>query len=226
MLIDTDEQISQKQLMLVGANAEPGVAPHVQRLLPLVQSSDHSHLLTLAEMSMPALKELSYKQYTRFSNNATQLITADTKVDIFEWVLHRVLMKELYPHFEGPQTYHGRIGRVAKVADEAALLLSILASHAHDDPEEQQRAYAVGAAALDISQPFSQQVAFDYQHINDALAKLRHLKPLVKPALIKACATAVLADGEVNSNEGALLHGIAATLDCPLPPNIYASPRS
>ena len=31
----------------------------------------------------------------------------------------------------------------------------------------------------------------------------------------------VLADGQVSADEGALLQGVAATLDCPLPPSIY-----
>jgi hypothetical protein len=33
----------------------------------------------------------------------------------------------------------------------------------------------------------------------------------------------VLADQRVSAREGALLQGIAAALDCPLPPSIYAS---
>ena len=57
--------------------------------------------------------------------------------------------------------------------------------------------------------------------MNAALGNLRKLKPLVKPALLKACAATVLADGAVSADEGALLQGIAATLDCPLPPSIY-----
>ena len=47
------------------------------------------------------------------------------------------------------------------------------------------------------------------------------MKPLIKPTLLKACAATVLADGEVGADEGALLQGVAATLDCPLPPSIY-----
>jgi len=221
MLIDPDERIAQQQLGFIAQQAEPGVPPHVTRLLPNVRTTDSAHLLTLLEMAMPALKELSHSQYKRFSRNAAQLITADAEVDVFEWVLHRVLTKELYPHFEGPQNYHGRISRIDKVADDAAKLLSILASHSHTDVQAQIQAYNVGARELGIDLPFAKQDRFDYQRMNAALGKLRKLKPLVKPTLLKACAATVLADGRVSADEGALLQGVAATLDCPLPPSIY-----
>ena len=83
-------------------------------------------------------------------------------------------------------------------------------------------AYQAGAAELGIEEPFSQQTQFAYQRMNQTLGKLRKLKPLVKPALIKACARTVLHDGRLDSTEAALLQGVAATLDCPLPPSIYA----
>ncbi len=222
MLIDRKPDLAQKQLAFIEKSAERGVPPYVTQLLPLVQASDDPHLLTLLEMSMPALKELSYSQYKRFKANAATLITADARVELFEWVLHRLLVKELYPHFEGPQKYHGRIKNIAKVAPAAAKLLSILASQGHSETQAQLDAYAVGAQTLGIDLPFNKQESFDYQRLNDALATLRKLAVLQKPALIKACAATVMADGQVTAEEGALLQGIAATLDCPLPPSIYA----
>jgi len=221
MLVDKDAKIAQKQQQLIQSKAEPAVVPHVQRLLPAVHASDSKHLLTLLEMSIPALKELSFAQYKNFSQISTALITADEKVDVFEWVLHRVLMKELYPHFEGPQNYHGRTSKISKVAAEASKLLSILASHSSPEVSEQIAAYNLGAKELGLNIPYAKQDQFDYQRMNEALSKLRKLKPLVKPALIKACALTVMADGEISSAEGALMQGIAATLDCPLPPSIY-----
>ncbi|XOV83239.1 MAG: M48 family metallopeptidase [bacterium] len=223
MLIHPEQDpVSTQQLALIIERAESGVAPHVIRLLPLVRGSTDKDLLMLLEMAMPALKELSYKQYKTFTTNTAALITADKQVDIFEWVLHRILTKHLYGHFEGPRTVHGRIGNVSKLADDAGKLLSILASNSHENTDEQLRAYAAGARELGIRKPFAKQDVFDYQRMNDALARLRKLKPLAKPALLKACATTVLADDHVNAAEGALLQGIAATLDCPLPPSIYS----
>ncbi len=223
MLINRDQDDASKhQLALINEHAETGVAPHVTRLLPAVRNSSSEHLLMLVEMSVPALKELSFSQYKTFTKNTAALITADKRVEIFEWVIHRVLTKHLHAHFEGPQNVHGRIGNINKLADDAAKLLSILASNSHQDTNEQLRAYNAGAAELGIRKPYSKQDSFDYQRLNNTLIKLRKLKPLAKPALLKACATCVLADNHVNAAEGALLQGIAATLDCPIPPSIYS----
>jgi len=221
MLIDAEESIAQQQLALIVSDAEAGVPEHVTRLRPLVSQADHLHLLTLLEMAIPALKELSYEQYKRFTNNTARLITTDAQVEVFEWVLHRLLTKELYPHFEGATSTHGRVSKVSKLADDAATLLSVLAHHGQPDPQAQQRAFSAGAEALGLNLQHQAQNGFDYQHINAALAQLRKLKPLVKPGLLKACVATVMADGKVSSDEGALLQGIAATLDCPLPPSIY-----
>ena len=114
MLID--EQTRDTQQTFIEGHAEPGVPAHVHRLYPLLQRSDATHRLTLLDLAMPALKELSYSQYQRFSRNTAALITSDGAVDVFEWVLHRLLVKELYPHFEGPQNYHGRITEIKKLA--------------------------------------------------------------------------------------------------------------
>ena len=217
-----DDRVISTQLAHIDANAEHGVPSHVHRLQPLLKNTDAAHKLTLLEMAIPALKELSSNQYERFTSNTAELITADGHVDVFEWVLHRLLVKELYPHFQGPQNVHGRIGNIRRLSGEAGKLLSILASHSQSSVQGQIDAYQAGAAELGIEEPFSQQTQFDYQRMNQTLGKLRKLKPLVKPALIKACARTVLHDGRLDSTEAALLQGVAATLDCPLPPSIYA----
>jgi len=54
--------------------------------------------------------------------------------------------------------------------------------------------------------------------LNKALDELVLLKPLQKPALLKACAACIAADKEVTPIESELMRAIAATIDCPMPP--------
>ena len=221
MLIDRDGDLAEAQLRLIRENADTSVPEHVVRLLPLVMQTDAPHLLTLLELASPALKELSYPQYKRFTQIAAALITADKRVEVFEWVLHRLLIKELYAHFEGPQSSHGRIKKISKVADSASCLLSILAAAGNQEVHAQITAYEAGAAEIGIELPYRMQEEFNFERLNDALNKLRKLRPLAKPALIKACAATALADNRISTAENALLQGIAAVLDCPLPANIH-----
>jgi hypothetical protein len=178
-----------------------------------VQASTRSQLLLLLEMSMPTLKELSLAQYKGFSANAAELIVFDQRVDVFEWVLHRVMTKELYAHFERPHRSIGRVGSFRGLQSELQNLLSIIA---HRSTSAEQ-SYRTGAALLDLEVSLSPLAIFDHEQMNNALGRLRELRPKLKQQLLEACAAVALADGSLHPDQHALLHGIAATLDCPLP---------
>ena len=134
--------------------------------------------------------------------------------------MHRILVKDLYGHFEGPQSSHGRIKNIHKVASDVAKLLSIIASHGHSDLSAQLHAYETGAKNLNIDIAFAKQEQFNFQRMNETLASLRKLHPLTKPALLKACVATAVADEQITDSEYALLQGISATLDCPLPARV------
>ena len=226
MLVEPDGTITDQQQAYLLENAEPGVPEFTRSLLELVVKLDPAQRLTLVEMAMPALKSLSHPQYRRFISNCVKLIKADGRISLFEWVLHRLLQKELRPHFEGPRRVPMRYGSMDAVAASAGTLLSVLAqtgnAEAHSDQTSAAAdAFAAGASALGIEVPFTTDPDPNFQNLNAAIAELRQLKPLLKPKLLKACAATVMADETVTSTEGALLQGIAAAIDCPLPPSIY-----
>ena len=218
MLLDGSETVRGQQLAHLQQHAEAGVLPHLERLGPAVAASDSEHLLTLLDMAMPALKELSNRQYRGFMNNAAELITADGHVAVFEWVLHRLLVKELKGHFEAPAYAHGNVRHVSRRGEDAAKLLAILASLGSNRLEDQLSAYHAGLSELELDVPFAPQEVFDYRRMNRALGRLRELRPLAKPALLKACARTIMAAGGATATQRGLLRGIAATLDCPVPP--------
>ena len=226
ILLDPDEAIRERQFAHLQAEAERGVPAYTARLVNHLQDMDAPHRLTLVGMAMPALKSLSRPQYERFTANVVALIKMDRNISLPEWVLHRLLVKELRPHFEGPRRSRPRYGRIDQVTDAATVLLSTLARFGHDDAAGQARAFDAGAAALELTRA---RLRFDptddpnFSRLNEAIRTLSLLKPLAKPRLIKACAAVAMADGHVSGTEGALLQGVAAALDCPLPPSIYGA---
>ena len=76
---------------------------------------------------------------------------------------------------------------------------------------------------LGIQGPFDHQHDPNFARLNDALKTLRRLKPLAKPRLIKACAAVALAGDAPGVRAHALLQGVAAALDCPLPPVVLSA---
>ncbi|MGD8418433.1 MAG: M48 family metallopeptidase, partial [Pseudomonadales bacterium] len=227
ILLGEDRTLRERQFDLLIEQAEAGVPEYTQKLSGPLLAMDPPKRLTLVGMAMPALKALSRAQYDRFTANVVALIKMDRHISLSEWVLHRLLVKELKPHFEGPRRVRPRYGRLDQVAGAAVTLLSTLARFGHEDPDAQSAAFAAGMETLGLRgahvHEFETGEDVNFARLNAAVARLAQLKPLAKPRLIKACAATATADGQVSGREGALLQGIAAALDCPLPPSIYAA---
>ncbi|MEM8769367.1 MAG: hypothetical protein AAGE43_18165 [Pseudomonadota bacterium] len=224
ILLDAEPALREKQFAYLQAEAEAGVPGQAANLIAKLDAMAPPQQLALVDMAMPALKSLSRPQYDRFIANVVAIIKMDRQISLPEWVLHRLLVKELKPHFEGPRRVRIRYGKLEEVAEAAAVLLSTLARFGHDDATSRAFAFRTGVDALELN---DRELAFDaeddpnFSRLNEAVRTLMQLKPLAKPKLIKACAATTTADGHVSALEGALLQGVAAALDCPLPPSIY-----
>ena len=227
ILLDAEPELRDRQFAHLQREAESGVPAHTAKLVRPLAEMDPPRRLALVEMAMPALKTLSKPQYEQFTANVVALIKMDRRITLPEWVLHRLLVKELKPHFEGVTRTRHRYGKVAAVKSQAATLLSTVARFGHDDEAGRLAAFDAGVDSLGLGEPhqldFESEEDENFSRLNAALKDLRLLKPLAKPRLIKACAATALADNHVSGMEGALLQGLAAALDCPLPPSIYGA---
>ncbi len=213
MLLTKNDQFSE----IVYQQAEAGVPEYMEKLQPSVEALNYQQRLMLLSMAIPALKRLSMSQYRTFIANLIQLIKADNRIDLFEWVMHRILLKELKPHFEKVEHPKIRYENLTQVKEAVAELFSSLARLNN----ESDRARVEFQQACDLAEIEADYVDEDdpnFARLNSALSRLRQLKPLSKPKLIKSCAAILL--NNPNEDQLALLQGIAATLDCPLPPTL------
>lgn len=201
----------------------------IRKLQAELVGEDELHRLALLELSVPALKQMSERQYKVFVKKVVALILADKTIELFEWVLHRLLLKELTPHFEKPRVPRIRFRSVTDVGEPAALLIATLARYGHESSSEASAAYTSALQELELPKPIAEpQVDLNdnFLALNDALSKLRDLAPLQKPKILKACARSVLHDNLISPAEGALLQGVSATMDCPLPPSVVAKSQA
>lgn len=219
LLLSTDDTLRGEQMTLLRERAEPGVPELIDALYAARQQMPPGLHLTLLQLAMPALKSLSEAQFRRFIATLTALIRSDGSIHLFEWVLHQVLLKELRPHFEGlPQRRQGRQSLQA-LAAAVGTLLSTVARAGQDDLEAARKAHEQASSELGLPD-----AAFDasddpnLSRLSKALRELQQLHPLARPRLLKACITCVLHNGRILDQERDLLHGVAAALDCPLPP--------
>ena len=217
LLLSQDLELRQKQIAFLTTKAEKGVSEHLMRILNDLDQVDHSEHLNLVLMATPTLKRLSKAQYRVFSSNIGELIVSDGKVDLFEWVLHRIMTQSLYSQFEKIKPPRGKIKNILRLEKEIAQLFSILASHSQADKQRCEHSYNEAVRTLDISLSFKHADYFDFRQLNTIMEKIRELSPRAKEKLISAADVCIKADNSVSVEERVLLQGICATLDCPLP---------
>jgi len=215
-LLDRDADIRTNQLRMLEESAEPDVFEYTLHLSKPMTQLDARARLPLVDMMLPALRALSPSQYRKFMHCFNELVRADARISLFEWTLHKVLLRHLRPQFEpsGPKplTYY----RLDQMSGPCSVLLSALAvASKHADTV----VFEAGAQHLpDVNVRLLPPEECRLDHLDGALEKLARVAPRERARLVDACAACVCADADVNVAEAELLRAICDIIDCPMPP--------
>ncbi|MFB3118409.1 MAG: Zn-dependent protease with chaperone function, partial [Myxococcota bacterium] len=181
--------------------------------------------LPLIDIAFPALCALSADQYQAFKTNLRALVVADEKIELFEWVLQRMVFTHLRPHFERVKPPRIRHTSLRKLSEPCAVVLSILA-HAGSSSEASIRsAFETGASQLPgIEIALLPHERAGLRELDRALGRLAEADPTARQRLLMACAACVTSDREVTQAEGELVRAIADGIGCPMPPLLPGQP--
>ncbi|MGE4607087.1 MAG: M48 family metallopeptidase [Myxococcota bacterium] len=219
LLVNVEPAARARQLELLPSSAEPDVWKQMQGLLPEVSQLEAGVRLPLIDLALPALRELSSDQYSRFCHVVLELVKADDRISVFEWTLQRILLTHLRPHFEGVTQPRLRHRSFKRLADPCEQVFSALVAASSNADASAERAFAEAADALKLSRiqllPFDQ---IDLPALDAALEALAGLTPPLKRKFLSACAKLITADHEVTLEEAEIFRAIADTLGCPVPP--------
>jgi len=154
----------------------------------------------------------------RFLAEYAALVECDQRVTLREFVLLTFLRQRLRPGAGEPVA--ARYRRIEELSDDARAMLSLVALASGRTTD---KAFARGAGVLELgwNAPLPAE-ALTSGAVSASFERLRHLAPLAKPALLRACVEAAMADGSLRLAEAELLRAVAATLDCPVPPVLAA----
>ncbi len=199
LLLNREKEMRQKQLADLKSRAEELSYRETLRMAAEVDQLAEEARLPLVDVTLPALKSLSRDQYAAFRQNVEALVAADGKMDLFEYMVHTVLLNNLDIHF----------GRTKPPAIRYRSLTSLMAPRVR---VLSTLAYA-GQLASKESPPAQMLRALD-----EALRELAHTTPRIKQRVLSAAAACVIKDGKVTVREGELLRAVAAMLGCPMPP--------
>ena len=219
LVLDQGQEIRDKQLLQLQNRADADVYTLTLRLLREMDGLAARHRLPLIDIAMPALKQLSVSQYKSFRHNLVALIEMDSRVDLLEWSLQKILFSHLDSHYFKLPHVKAVHFRPAQAKKEIALILSVLAYAGHQSQGDVERAFDSAAQALELSElTLLAKNEIRMSGLDQALEKLTRLHPLQKPRLLKACVASIVHDQRVSPVEVELLRAFSDALDCPMPP--------
>ncbi|HEB61373.1 MAG TPA: hypothetical protein ENJ06_06060 [Phycisphaeraceae bacterium] len=219
LLLDSDEKVRARQLETLNRQADAGVLRETEKLYPLISNLKRELRLPLIDMAMPALRALSVTQYAAFKNNVAALVAADSRIDLFEWSLNRILTKHLGGQFEGRRVPGTKYYNLNRLGSQCSLLLSMLAYVGSRDEDQAREAFSQAAKYLPVpGLRFLSLTECSLEALGSALDELVLVAPKLKEKVIAACTACICADREVTTAEAEVLRAVSDTLDCPMPP--------
>lgn len=219
LLLDRDPGPRQSQLAHLKAAADDGVYEETVRLASLVEELDPRLRLPAVELALPALRALTSWQYQRFQENLVELVEADEVIDLFEWSLQRILLRDMQVSFGRTGPTRVRHRSAGAVESSLAVLLSVLAYVGNRDRQAAEGAFAAGWRVLSL--PERRLLTHEecgFAPLDAALVELDRAAPQVKKRVLEAAVACISADHEVTVEEGELLRAVSAWINCPMPP--------
>ena len=211
LLIDRDKhEVQRIQWQLLRESLDQATLAAMEELRNDMNSLTRADNLRVLDLALPTLKALSSKQYQAFKKEVIRLIKADDEVSLFEWCLYRIITSSYENKAVNGTKRLGQLqGSVQTLLIAACRDLDDLAFTVAIAAAEQQ----LGAISLqkEVNRSFS------IAPLESAMKQLEQLRPLDKPALLKALAAAMESDGKITEEEVELFRAIADCLDCPVP---------
>ena len=223
LLLDRAPEPRRSQLRHLEAAADHGVYEETLKLAPHVEELGRRMRLPLLEIALPALRILSSWQYQRFQENLAELVEADDRLDLFEWSLQRILLRDMQVSFGRSGPRRVRHASVPSVASSLAVLVSVLAYVGDRNPEAAERAFAAGWRVLSLPERrLLPHDACGFTELDAALVELDRSLPQVKKRTLEAAVACITADRQVTVDETELLRAVSASMSCPMPPILTA----
>ena len=179
-----------------------------------------THAISLLDLAIPALRRLTPDEYQRFTGILDALIASDQQMDLFEFMLQRVLRRHLDRWFHMVLPAKTSFRSFQQLLPELQALLSAISGVGTRTPEQAAAALSAGQSLLaehGVYLTLEPRPA-SLDEVAAALEKFDAATPLVKKQLLMTCVAVATQDGHITSEEAEMLRAIADTIDCPLPP--------
>jgi Zn-dependent protease with chaperone function len=217
-LLDADQEIREQQLLAVAQKMGADSEAQVRSLVQAGGLATPEQRLPLLEVSFPALKRRPADFVTRVLDTVKALIDADGRIDVFEYLLARVITMYLWESHNPHQVRLSGHKTLSGCRAAALLVLAVLARHGNQDPESVSAAFGAGLTGLGLDSETQIPDSGDWvSGLDSALPKLDRLKSAEKEKLVAAMTEVVLHDGRLDATELELLRVTCDLIHVPLP---------
>jgi hypothetical protein len=224
LLLDRRPEIRELQFTALEETISPDVVELTRKLAPTMDSIDPRAHLPLVDLALPALRTMTREQYKQFSNAFQKLVEADHEIGLFEWSLHRVLLRHLRPQFEQVKPPRIQYYNVARLGREIGVLFSTLA-YLDNTGKRVEGAHRQAVELLPEAQiPLLSPAECTLPELQKALATLSTVAPKQRQRIVEAAADLICYDHDVSIKEAELFRGICDMLECPMPPLLPGQP--
>ncbi len=227
LLFSPDEEIRSGQWQVIRQMPELDLVRETERLFPLLRDLPRIARLPLIDLALPALRLLDDTAYRQLKGITESLIMADQRIDLFEYLVQRLLLRNLARNF--PLAAVGSTDRRQgkNTAWACSVLFSILAAQGHA-AEEEARA-TVDEMISQMTGNEKKEITFlanarqlPLSDLDRALTILAHTGLSRRRQILDLCLHCISRDVRITAVEAELLRAIGAVLDCPLPPAFLA----
>ena len=226
LLLSDEASARATQLAELASRTAPAIHAETIALWPEVSLLAQRARLPLVNLALPALRQMNTDEFQNFNHTLVWLIESDEQVVLFEFVLQKIIQRQIAPHFTRTRPSTTQYYTIKPLTPDCAVLLSALAHTGQTEPAEIAKAFESGAPFLRATGKSLTLLAREecgLTEISHSVDRLAQAVPQIKKNVLEACLRVVGADGVIQENEAELLRGIAETLDCPMPPFIAAA---
>jgi hypothetical protein len=170
------------------------------------------------EVALPAMKRHPPEFVQNVLETVNELIHADGRVDVFEYLLARVVSQYLWEAMNPHVVRNAGRKSLSGLAEESSMVMAILARHGHEAEAEAAKAYQAGATELGASALKEMPSTVNWtESLDESLTKLDRLKLSDKEILVKSLIVTVTSDGNLVAQELELLRAVCAMIHVPVP---------
>ena len=209
MLLPSDNPARNKARDQLISKVDPAIAQALFEVEPLVLQTNKLQLFTLLSKALPSLKMLGKEQSIDALKTCQALISADGKIDFFEFCIWRLAKGglEKFRQVKGP-------GAALGIA--ASTVFGFFAKLS-DAPEAAYQK-AIQAAGIHGLLSNIETKTDDFKMLDKVFDFLSQANSEIKQKVLDGCIAAILNDGKITEDEGVLLRAFCLSMEIPLPP--------